>query len=166
MPPVIELKPRKTTKPPKQEPPLAFLDTDVILAYLAGEPSAVRLFSAGFDGLVRFAINPVVVQELLLTPGAAARPEFERIRGRLKVLPIDFAKVEALAADVSRALDNMLPDPHLRKRLAHSNDLIILSSAGDCDFLVTKDKRLKDLVTEEKPLVVTPKGLVARLKAA
>jgi predicted nucleic acid-binding protein len=50
--------------------------------------------------------------------------------------------------------------------LAHSNDILILSSAYECDFLVTRDAALKTLVTSEKPQVVTPEELVNRLRAA
>lgn len=132
-----------------------FLDTNVVVDYLRGEPAAAQLFSAEADGRVRFAVNPIVLQELLLAADAAARPEFERIRG-VRVLPVDFAKAEALLPRL-RAL---------RNRVMHSNDVLILSSAGECDFLVTRDKLLKNLVTTEKPQVVTPEELVTRLRAA
>ncbi len=163
---VVELERRDQAERYNRKPPLAFLDTNVILDYLRGDPSAMQLFAAESDGRVRFAINPIVLQELILTEGAVARPEFEQIRDHLKVLPIDFSKAEALAAEAARVLELMPPAPALRKRLAHSNDLIMLSSVGDCDFLVTRDKVLKDLVADEKPQVVTPKQLVARLLAA
>jgi predicted nucleic acid-binding protein len=166
MPQVVEFEPQAATKSSNHEPPLAFLDTDVVLGYLRGDPTAAQLFSAESDGRVRFAINPIVLQELILTTAAGVKPELERIIAHLKMLPIDFAKAEALAAEAARALDVMPPAPALRKRLAHSNDLIILSSVGDCDFLVTKDKVLGDLVVDDKPQVVTPKQLVARLRAA
>jgi predicted nucleic acid-binding protein len=136
--------------------PLVFLDTNVIVGYLHGDPSATQIFSAEADGRIRFAVNPIVLQELLLAADAAGRPEFERIRDHLRVLPVDFAKAEALLPRV-RAL---------RNRLAHSNDILILSSAGECDFLVTKDVLLKNLVSTEKPQVVTPEELVTHLRAA
>jgi predicted nucleic acid-binding protein len=136
--------------------PLVFLDTNVIVGYLHGDPSAAQLFSAEADGRIRFAVNPIVLQELLLAADAAGRPEFERIRDHLRVLPVDFAKAEALLPRV-RAL---------RNRLAHSNDILILSSAGECDFLVTRDVLLKNLVSAEKPQVVTPEELVTHLRAA
>ena len=82
------------------------------------------------------------------------------------MLPIDFAKAEALAAEVARALKTTPKASALKNRLAHSNDLIVLSSAGECDFLVTRDRLLKDLVTGDKPQVVPPKELVARLRTA
>jgi predicted nucleic acid-binding protein len=136
--------------------PLVFLDSNVIIGYLQGEPSAAQLFSAEAEGLIRFAINPIVLQELLLAADAADRPEFERIRDHFRVLPIDFAKAEALLPQV-RAL---------RNRLAHSNDILILSSAIECDFLVTRDALLKSLVTADKPQVVTPEEFVTHLRAA
>ena len=46
--------------------PLVFLDTNVIIGYLRGEPSAAQLFSAEAEGRIRFAVNPIVLQELLL----------------------------------------------------------------------------------------------------
>jgi predicted nucleic acid-binding protein len=50
--------------------------------------------------------------------------------------------------------------------LVHSNDILILSSAAECDFLVTRDGLLKRLVTAEKPQVVTPEEFVTHLRAA
>ena len=136
--------------------PLVFLDTNVIVGYLHGDPPVAQLFSAEAEGRIRFAVNPIVLQELLLAADAAGRPEFERIRDHLRVLPVDFAKAEALLPRV-RAL---------RDRLAHSNDILILSSADECDFLVTRDVILKNLVTTERPQVVTPEELVVQLQAA
>jgi len=136
--------------------PLVFLDTNVIIGYLHGDLSAAQLFSAEADGRIRFAVNPIVLQELLLAADGAGRPEFEQIRDHLRVLPVDFGKAEALLPR-ARAL---------RNRLAHSNDLLILSSADECDFLVTRDVLLKSLVTSEKPQVVTPEELVSHLLAA
>lgn len=133
--------------------PLVFLDTNVIIGYLQGDPSVAKLFSAEAVGRIRFAVNPIVIQELLLAADAAGRPEFERIRDHLRVLPVDFAKAEALLPRV-RAL---------RNRLAHSNDILILSSADDCDFLVTRDALLKNLVIAEKPQVVTPEEFLTHL---
>ena len=136
--------------------PLVFLDANVIIGYLRGERSAALLFSAEAEGRVRFAVNPIVLQELLLAADAAGQPEFERIRDHFRVLPVDFSKAEAL-----------LPRVRLSgNRMAHPNDILILSSAGECDFLVTRDDLLKTLVTAGKPQVVTPEELVTHLLAA
>lgn len=91
-----------------------------------------------------------------MRPTPRGAPEFEQIRDRLRVLPVDYDTAEALLPKV-RAL---------RNRLAHSNDILILSSAEKCDFLVTRDAMLKKLVTAEKPRVLTPEELVTQLRAA
>jgi len=80
---------------PDRTRPLVFLDTNVILGHLHGETSAAQLFSAEADGRIRFAVNPIVLQELLLAADAADQAGFERIRDHLRVLPVDFAKAEA-----------------------------------------------------------------------
>ena len=153
---VSKTEPREQGEHPGPKRPLVFLDTNVIIGYLRGDSSAAQLFSAEADGRIRFAVNPIVLQELLLAADAAGRPEFERIRDHLRVLPVDIAKAEAL---LPRVRD-------LRNRLAHSNDILILSSADACDFLVTSDVLLKDLVLAGKPQVVTPEELVTHLRAA
>src|SRR5436305_15276607 len=153
---VAKSEPRERSERADRQRPLVFLDTNVIVGYLQGELSAVQLFSAEAEDHIRFAVNPIVLQELLLAADAAGRPEFERIRDHLRILPVDFAKAEALLPRV-RAL---------RNRLAHSNDILILSSAVECDFLVTRDATLKTLLTAEKPRVVTPEELVTHLRAA
>jgi predicted nucleic acid-binding protein len=127
----------------------------VIIEYLRGEPAVLELFSAEANGRARFAVNPIVLQELLLAEDAAA-PGFERIRDHLRVLPVDFAKAKALLTRFRDA----------RNRGAHSNDFLILSSPDECDFLVTRDQSLQNLVTTAKPQVITPEELVSRLRAA
>src|SRR5580700_1431831 len=156
MKPVANSDPLEQGERSDRELPLVFLDTNVIISYLQGDPAAAQLFFAEADGRIRFAVNPIVLQELLLAADTASRPEFERIRDHLRVLPVDFAKAEALLPR-ARAL---------RNRLVHSNDILILSSAGECDFLVTSDARLKNLATTGKPQVVTPAELVGHLQAA
>jgi len=163
---VVEFEPQAKAERPNQEPPLAFLDTDVVLGYLRGESTAVQLFRAESEGRIRFAINPIVLQELILTTDAAVKPELERISAHLKMLPIDFAKAEALAAEAATALKTTPEAPLRGSRLPHSNDLIIVSSLGDCDFLVTRDRVFKDLVEDHSPQVVTPEELIAQLRAA
>jgi predicted nucleic acid-binding protein len=126
--------------------PLVFLDTSVILGYIRGDPVAVQLFSAQAAGRIQVAVNPIVLQELLLATDGASRPKFEQIRDHLRVLPLDLAKAEALLPQFRS----------LRNRLAHSNDVLILSSAFECDFIATNDALLGNLVTAKKPQVVTP----------
>src|ERR1035438_9267571 len=114
---VVEFEPQTGTERPNHAPPLAFLDTYVVLSYLRGEPSAVQLFSAESEGRIRFAINSIVLQELILTTDAAVQPELERVVDHLKMLPEDFAKAEALAVEASRDLKAMPGPAAGRKRL-------------------------------------------------
>jgi predicted nucleic acid-binding protein len=146
----------ETSECPDFERPLAFLDTNVIVGYLHGEPVAAQLFSAEAAGRIRFAVNPIVLQELLLGADATGQPELESIRDHLRVLPLDYAKAEALLPN-ARAI---------RNDFAHSNDILILSSAGECDFLVTRDNHFKKLAITEKPSVMTPEELITQLRAA
>src|ERR1700678_865804 len=97
---------------PDTRRPLVFLDTNVIIGYLRGDPSTAQLFSAEATGQIRLAVNPIVLQELLLAADAAGRPEFQQIRDHLRVLPVDFAKAEALLPLIRS----------LRNRVAHSKD--------------------------------------------
>jgi len=153
---VFKTEPREQGEHFAPQRPLVFLDTNVIIGYLRGEPSAAQLFSAEADGRIRFAVNPIVLQELLLAADATGRPEFERIRDHFRVLPVDVAKAEALLPRVRAQ----------RNRSTHPNDILILSSAEACDFLVTRDVLLKNLVLAGKPRVVTPEELVTHLRAA
>jgi predicted nucleic acid-binding protein len=156
MEPVAKTELLKRGGHPDTQRPLVFLDTNVIIRYLGGDPSTAKLFSAEATGQICLAINPIVLQELLLAADAAQRPEFQQIRDHLRVLPVDFAKAEALLPRIRS----------LRNRLVHSNDILILSSADECDFLVTSDAEFKNLVTAEKPQVVTPEEFVTHLRAA
>jgi predicted nucleic acid-binding protein len=162
---IVESEVRSQPERLKGEAPLVFLDTNVILDYLRGEQSAVQLFSAESDGRIRFAINPIVLGELILTTDDAAKPELDRLFDHLKILPIDYPKAKVLTAEVARTLE--APNGRApRKRLPHPSDIINASSLGDCDFVVTNNSVLKDLVAGDKPQVMTLNELVARLRAA
>jgi predicted nucleic acid-binding protein len=127
--------------------PLVFLDTNVIIGYLRGKPSESRLFSDALSGRFRYAINPIVASELLLAGGARQQPrDLESLRNRLELLPINEAEV-LLALPRIRGL---------RNRLAHSNDVLIFSSAAECDYLITRDEDFKHIVETDRPRVVTP----------
>jgi predicted nucleic acid-binding protein len=149
---------------PSPEPPLAFLDTDVVLAYLRGDPTAVQLFRAEADGRVRFAINLTVLGELIITTDDAAKPELNRVLEHLKILPIDYPKAQALTDQVARAMETH--NGQSWTRIPHPADIVNASSVGDCDLLVTSNKLLKGLVAGAKPQVIALNELVARLHAA
>jgi predicted nucleic acid-binding protein len=132
-----------------RKPPLVFLDTSVILGYLQGEPSATQLFAAEAAGAIRIAVNDTVLQELLLSLGAERAPELERIIDHVRTLMVNLAKAQAL---IPRA-------QAFKGRLPHSNDIVKLSSAVECDFLVTSNALLKTLAEAEEIQVVTPEEM-------
>jgi predicted nucleic acid-binding protein len=130
---------------------LVFLDTNVVLGCIRGDPSETKLLSAEAAGLVHLAVNPVVLQELLMAD-ATGSPAFERIKDRLRVLPLDIEKVEALHAGARSR----------RYHTAHTNDLLILSSAEECNFLVTRDSVFWNFQVPASLQIVTPEEMVAR----
>ncbi|MGG6268554.1 type II toxin-antitoxin system VapC family toxin [Leptolyngbya sp. AN03gr2] len=139
--------------------PLVFLDTNVVVSYLRGESPSSRLFSHDIIDKVHLAINPVVLQELFLLSETRDRPEaLDEIQQEVTLLPLNLEKAEEY---LKQAAD-------LRNRIAHSNDVLILSSASDCDYLVTYDQALKKTLASlstGKPEVVTPEQLISQLTA-
>ncbi len=133
--------------------PLVFLDTNVVAAYLRGESPSSRIFSPEILEKVRLAINPVVLQELFFLAETRRHPEIvQELQEEVNVLPLNLDKAEEYLKHATS----------LRNRIAHSNDVLILSSAAECDYLVTYDKALSYLSTD-KPQVVTPEQLLSQL---
>src|SRR5260370_17535806 len=62
---LIESERQARAERPNRERPLVFLDSNVIIGYLRGDPSAVQIFSAQADCPIPFALNPLVLHELL-----------------------------------------------------------------------------------------------------
>ncbi|WP_236140881.1 type II toxin-antitoxin system VapC family toxin [Nostoc sp. CMAA1605] len=135
--------------------PLIFLDTNVVAAYLRGESPSSNLFSQEILKKVRLAINPIVLQELFSLTDTRKHPEaLEELQQEVSVLPLNLEKAEEYLKNASS----------LRNHLAHSNDVLILSSAADCDYLVTYDQAFRFL-SNIKPQVVTPEQLLSQLEA-
>jgi predicted nucleic acid-binding protein len=134
---------------------LVFLDTNVVLGCIRGEPSETRILSAEAAGMIHLVVNPIVLQELLLAD-ATGTPAFDRIKDRLRVLPLDIEKVEALQAG-ARAR---------RYHTAHTNDLLILSSAEECDFLVTRDSVFWNFQVPASLQIVTPEEMITLVGAS
>lgn len=140
-------------------PPLkVFLDANVFVNYLKGESVSTRLFSPDLRERVRYAVNSIVLQELLAIPEVKADPNLiSELEKRLEVLPLDIAMTERWIRRAST----------LRNQLVHSNDLLILGSAASCDFLVTFDRDLLRFAkTDQKPKVVSPSEFLSSLEGA
>ena len=136
--------------------PLVFLDTNVVASYLRGEPHSSQLFSDEMVSKVRLAIDPIVLQALSFLDETRAHPEvLDEIQQDVRLLPLNLEKAE----------EYLNPAINLRDRVAHSNDVLILSSASDCDYFVTYDKALGNTLTllpSKKPKAVTPEQLISQ----
>lgn len=139
--------------------PLVFLDTNVLASYLRGEPPSSYLFTNEILEKVHLAINPIVLQELFFLAETRKHPEiFDEIQKGVRLLPLNFEKAEEYLKNAA----------NLRNRIAHSNDVLILSSAANCDYLVTYDQALKktlNSLSTNKPQVVTPEQLISQLES-
>lgn len=139
--------------------PSVFLDTNVVASYLTGEPSSSQLFSREILGRIHAAINPIVMQELFFLADAREHPEMlDEIEQELSILPLNLEKADEYLKQATT----------LRNRIAHSNDILILSSASDCDYLVTYDLALGKTLSSlsaGKTKVVTPEQLISQLKS-
>lgn len=137
--------------------PLVFLDTNVVASYLRGEAPSSHLFSSEMIEKIHLAINPIVLQELFFLAETRKHPEvLDEIQEEVRLLPLNFEKAEEYLKQAA----------NLRDRIAHSNDVLILSSASDCDYLVTYDQALKTTLSSlstGKPKVVTPEQLISQL---
>lgn len=132
---------------------LVFLDTNVVAAYLRGESPSSRIFSQDMLKKVRLAINSIVLQEIFFLGETRKHPEIiDKLQHEVKVLPVNLEKAEEYLENAN----------NLRNRLAHSNDILILSSAAECDYLVTYNQALMSL-SSNKPQVVTPEQLLTQL---
>ncbi len=139
--------------------PLVFLDTNVLASYLRGEPASSYLFSDEILKRVNLAINSIVLQELFFLAETRKHPEiFDEIQKGVSLLPLNFEKAEEYLENAA----------NLRNRIAHSNDVLILSSAANCDYLVTYDQALQktlNSLSTNKPQVVTPEQLISQLES-
>lgn len=134
--------------------PLVFLDSNVVIDYLNGNID--WLFDPAALARVRYAINPVVFQETVLAANVTEHPErLDTVRARAEMLPVQFDRAQGL---LPRARE-------LRSRGLHSNDVLMFSSAADCDYLVTRDAMIGKLADDGKPLVLSPKEFRDRMLA-
>lgn len=114
----------------------AFVDTDVLLEYIGGKAELRRLFSEEVRERAVFAINAVVLQELLLA--------------RRNTPEVDLTEVVPFLEVVGAGVDLSSPEMQaelakLRNRVAHANDIFILAGARTCDVLLTYDSDLLKL---------------------
>jgi predicted nucleic acid-binding protein len=128
----------------------AFVGTDVLLEYIRGKAELQSLFSEEVRERAAFAVNAIVLQELLL-----ARLDLTR------VVPY----LEVVGAGVDRYPSELVAD--LRPlRNVHVNDVLILAGARSCDVLLTYDRGLLDAGHAAAVRSETPEEFLAELLTA
>jgi predicted nucleic acid-binding protein len=133
------------------------LDTNVLIEYFRGKPQLRELFSPQLRDRIQFAINPVVLQELLLVGGAIGNVvDLKVIEDNLEIIPSD---VVADPAALQRIRS-------LRNRVAHANDLVILGSVHSGEVFLTYDERLTALGEWSGVRITTPDIFLAEQAAA
>ncbi|TRV11819.1 MAG: type II toxin-antitoxin system VapC family toxin [Microcystis wesenbergii Mw_MB_S_20031200_S109] len=136
------------------EKPLVFLDTDVLASYLRGDLASVHLFDREILDRLRLALNALVLQELLFLAAVRNHPEIvDRIQEKVTLLDFDLVKLAQYWQNAR----------NIRNILVQLNDVLILSIAANCDYLVTYDQQLKkasSYLSNSKPIVVTPEELL------
>ncbi len=126
-----------------------FLDTSIIISYLRDEEILKGLFSNKILKKVKYIINPIVYQEILLLADSirkaskkSKKPIFEEIFKFIKVIPLD-CDFEKLT--------------RFRNYLIHSNDIFVLETAySNSDYLLTLDNAFLKLNHLESLEIINP----------
>jgi predicted nucleic acid-binding protein len=133
---------------PSHKRPTLFLDSNVLVAMVRGDPAAVRLTSEEVLNKVQLAVDPVVLSEFLrFTARGDDVSTVSKVEQHWKVLPAPTLPSEDLKQQARS----------LRNRLVHSNDLLVFLSASQCEYLVTYDRDLQELSVQlGRPRALTP----------
>jgi predicted nucleic acid-binding protein len=133
-----------------------FVDTNVLVEALRGRRSVAALFTPKSEAAAAYVVNSVVVQELLLLSAATeTKVRLDELLQHLDVLAIEAPLNPEVLANI-RAM---------RNRVAHTNDLLILGAARDCDLLLTYDQDLLSLGDATGVATSTPEDFLAELGA-
>lgn len=133
----------------------AFLDTDVLLEYIRGKSELRHLFSEEVRERAAFAINAIVLQELLLARDNTA--------GGLDLTTV-VPYLEVVGAGVDLASPETQAElRELRSRVMHANDVLILAGARSCDVLLTYDSDLLEVGNGAAVRSETPEAFLEEL---
>jgi predicted nucleic acid-binding protein len=134
--------------------PLVFLDTSVIVSALRGDRTATKLFSPKIRGKFRYAVDPVVIEEILTSARSPETVDALRELGNSwQTLPLN----ETGLADLLKRANEF------RNMAVHSNDLVILSSAMGSDYLLTNDRSLQQAGESEGVKTLSPEDFLAKV---
>jgi predicted nucleic acid-binding protein len=131
-----------------------FLDTNVLIEALRGNRAASALFTSKPEEAVSYVVDPVVVQELLLASAS------EENKTNLNDL---IQHLQVLGAEVPLSPQLLESIQAMRNRLVHTNELLILGAARDCDVFLTYDNDLRELGNVAGVATKTPEEFLAEL---
>ncbi len=131
-----------------------FLDTNVLIEALRGNRAASALFTSKPEEAVSYVVDPVVIQELLLASAS------EENKTNLNDL---IQHLQVLGAEVPLSPQLLESIQAMRNRLVHTNELLILGAARDCDVFLTYDNDLRELGNVAGVATKTPEEFLAEL---
>ncbi|MEX1014164.1 MAG: type II toxin-antitoxin system VapC family toxin [Candidatus Paceibacterota bacterium] len=117
-----------------------FLDSNVVLKYLRGKDDVEFLFSSETLSKVTYSVNPIVIQEILLAQPEYPKRNLDEFKNHLEIKELNKEVSDKILSRVRQ----------IRNKIVHTNDLLILGSAADCDYILTSDRDLLDLSTVHK----------------
>lgn len=117
-----------------------FLDSNVVLKYLRGKEDVEFLFSSETLSKVTYSVNPIVIQEILLAQPEYPKRNLDEFKNHLEIKELNKEISDEIFSRVRQ----------IRNKIVHTNDLLILGSAADCDYILTSDKDILDLSTVHK----------------
>lgn len=130
----------------------------MLLEYIRGKAELQRLFSQEVRERAAFAVNGIVLQELLLAHDNA-------LGGRDLTSVVSYLEVVDAGVDLS-APETIAELRHLRDRVMHTNDVLILAGARSCDVLLTYDQELLDAAPDAAVRSETPEEFLDELDTA
>jgi predicted nucleic acid-binding protein len=128
------------------------LDTSVIVNYLQGRPELADLFSPETEPRVQFAVNPIVLQELILM-GSPHAEGFDDLTDRFKILPVDETNSTEFVEQLRSFGDER----------AHANSFLILGTGKNCDYVLSYDANMQVLSKFADVKVLNPEDFLGRL---
>jgi len=130
-----------------------FLDTNVIVSYFQGRRDVVDLFSKKVLEKVKYIVNPIVYQEIILImeqirKNNLKKIDLEKLDYFVEVVQVDRSKMD-IYFDKMREFRNLL---------VHTNDILILQTAIlECDYLLTLDNDLLRIRQINSLRIVSPR---------
>jgi len=133
---------------------LVFFDLSVLRLYLGRDPSVQHLVEAEESGQIRIATDGTILFYLTLG-GLEDSPELQRFMDVMCVLEPSVEATDALDEDWWKT-----------KPLLHTSKLLVLTSAAQCDYLLTEDAHFAEFASAHGVRAVSPAEFLVHLRAA